>query len=83
MSGTVHADVEQVLDALAQDRARHPGVREAAVFGAPDDDASEAVHAAVVTRDDTVTAAGLAALVERQRARCTCRATSRSSTSCR
>ncbi|MEJ2867397.1 AMP-binding protein [Actinomycetospora sp. OC33-EN08] len=43
VGGHVHTpEVENVL-------VGHDGVREAAVFGAPDDDGSEAVHAAVVT----------------------------------
>lgn len=45
----------------------HPGVRQAAVFGAPDDDGSEAVHAAVVVRDRDLTESELDDLVEEHR----------------
>lgn len=45
----------------------HAGVRQAAVFGASDDDGSEAVFAAVVPRDDGPTESELGRLVERRR----------------
>ncbi|RZT84266.1 fatty-acyl-CoA synthase [Pseudonocardia sediminis] len=58
-----HVYTSELEDTLME----HAGVRQAAVFGAPDDDGSEAVHAAVVARDDSLTAAELETLVEQHR----------------
>lgn len=58
-----HVYTSELEDTLME----HTGVRQAAVFGAPDDDGSEAVHAAVVARDDSLTSAELESLVAAHR----------------
>ncbi|WP_218614649.1 AMP-binding protein [Pseudonocardia sp. KRD291] len=58
-----HVYTSELEDTLME----HAGVRQAAVFGAPDDDGSEAVHAAVVVRDDSLTGTELEKLVEAHR----------------
>lgn len=54
-----HVYCSELEDTLME----HPGVRQAAVFGAPDGDGTEAVHAAVVTADPAPTGAELDRLV--------------------
>lgn len=54
-----HVYTSELEDTLME----HPGVRHAAVFGAPDGDGTEAVHAAVVAADPAPSAADLAGLV--------------------
>lgn len=54
-----HVYTSELEDTLME----HPGVRQAAVFGAPDGDGTEAVHAAVVAADPAPSAEDLAGLV--------------------
>ena len=52
ISGGMNVYSQAVEDALGD----HPDVRDVAVFGIPDDDWGEAVHAVVVTESDELTA---------------------------